>query len=564
MPDAQKKDIDKFQTLPQAARDFLLSEQSSEANVKIVEKFKLSPEEEDLFFEITDKVIYKELKLENFLAEVKKFFKFNKEVIKKLSLEILGTIFLPIESYLGDVQGEIKKIGGAPGSFAVKRIETEEITPEILVKRILAETEIGLDKNLLKKFEAIIRSRFSDARDEEETSEALTRVKKLGGLELGAEDAKKISENLEAKLKSVKLFELKPEPAVEKEPEKKVIKRSSAKPASGTVGNSTSYKLTAKKEYAVYGAEDEREVSHVARQLEKRGVETKIDFSEEVKKSTDKIAKYGKISFVDENAKKKFSNIISARLRDIRDEMETMEILTRDKGVGGLGLAPEIAKEISLLIETEFQLLSEARKARELQKHKDWEQTTEAEKINKEEGQKTEEQKRLDEKYQKIVKNISSKVKAVDIEKTKIIGSEAPNSGELMVKVKSARPVAPSGKPLVEDISFTPKLLGPIDELRGMTLVDFRRLGKNPMDTTEKIKDKIDLLEDESHLKKMEGLAAWRESEISKIYFEIMRQCLNNGKSVDEIIATRNAGKILSLTPDEFKAVMKLFEIMRI
>lgn len=554
MPEEAQK-IDKFQTLPPAVKDFLLDEKSSEANLKIEEKFRLSPAEEDLFFDLTDKVIYKELKLENFLTEVKKNFKFDDKKSKDFALEIMGTVFLPIDSYLGDVRGAIEKMGSSAGNFAVEKIETEELAPEMLIKRISVETEVQFDGAQLKKFEEIVLNRFRGVRDQAETLETLMRGEKSGGLELSEEDAKKVSVNLEAKLKSVKLIEPRSEPK-KKEPVKKITPKK-------TIGEPFPNKLTAKKTDLAFGAEDEREVLHLTHNLEKRGVEIKTNFPEEIKKSTEKIAQYGKITFTDENLKNKFSNIVSARLRDIRDEMETMEILTRDKGVGGLGLATDVAKKISELIETEFQLLSEARKARELKKHEEWKQTDKAEKAQKEELVKTEERRKLDDKFRKITGN-SSKIKTV--------GSEAPYS-KADVRVKSEpvvkpiefpRPMAASGKPLVEDISFTPKLLGPIDELRKMTLLDFRRFGKNPESAAAKIKDKIDLLEDESHIKKIEGLRAWRESEVAKIYFEIMRQSINDGKSIDEIIATRNAGKIPSLTPDEFKAVMKLSEMMRL
>jgi hypothetical protein len=548
-----KKEIDKFQALPLAVKDFLLDEKSSEANLKVVEKFKLSPAEEDLFFDLTDRVIYKEIKLEDFFAEVKKSFKFDEKKAKDFALEILGNIFLPIDSYLGDVQGEIKKMGATAGEFVVEKIEAEELTPEILTKRILVETGINLDNSFVKKFEEIVLNRFREVRDEAETLETLSRGKKLGGLELNKEDAKKISANLEAKLKSVKIVEPKPEPEKKELVKKTVKKEIKNKKAVPTIGAPSPDKLPVKKTDLAFGAEDEREVLHIKHNLEKRGVETekKTDFNEGIKKSTEKIVNYGKITFTDENLKNKFGNIISARLRDIRDEMETMEILTRDKGVGGLGLAPEMAKKISKLIETEFQILSEARKERESQKNNEWKKTSELEKIKKEEGLKTKEQNKLDNKWKELVGS-SAKIK------TKI--------PEMRVETEkfAVAPVTQPGRKKIEDINFAPKLVGPIDELRQMTLVDFRRLGKKVELSAEKIKDKIDLLEDESHLKKMEGLKAWRESEVAKIYFEIMRQSINEEKSIDEIIATRNAGKIPSLTPDEFKAVMKLNEMLRI
>ncbi|MEA3272559.1 MAG: hypothetical protein U9P90_02725, partial [Patescibacteria group bacterium] len=70
----EKDDLDKFQALPQVVQDFISSPKSSKTNLDIFKKFKLSSEQESLYFDITDKVFYKELSLEDFPAEVEKAF----------------------------------------------------------------------------------------------------------------------------------------------------------------------------------------------------------------------------------------------------------------------------------------------------------------------------------------------------------------------------------------------------------------------------------------------------------------------------------------------------------
>ena len=57
------------------------------------------------------------------------------------------------------------------------------------------------------------------------------------------------------------------------------------------------------------------------------------------------------------------------------------------------------------------------------------------------------------------------------------------------------------------------KLTGPVEELRAITLVDFRRLSRDPSEAAMKIKDKIDLLTGESFEKRSAGIAAWTASE---------------------------------------------------
>ena len=80
-----------------------------------------------------------------------------------------------------------------------------------------------------------------------------------------------------------------------------------------------------------------------------------------------------------------------------------------------------------------------------------------------------------------------------------------------------ARPMAKTGgKIKMEDVKFEPKTMGPIDELRHMNLINFRRFDKDPFKAVEKIKEKISLFENE-YRKKLEGIKAWRLSPLNKL-----------------------------------------------
>ena len=70
------------------------------------------------------------------------------------------------------------------------------------------------------------------------------------------------------------------------------------------------------------------------------------------------------------------------------------------------------------------------------------------------------------------------------------------------------------------DVQAVPKLTGPVDELRQLTIDDFRRLSKDPREATLKIKDKIDLLEDMGYEQKTQGVKAFLESGVNRLYLE--------------------------------------------
>nr|MBD3359315.1 hypothetical protein [Candidatus Buchananbacteria bacterium] len=109
------------------------------------------------------------------------------------------------------------------------------------------------------------------------------------------------------------------------------------------------------------------------------------------------------------------------------------------------------------------------------------------------------------------------------------------------------------GRPKVEDVKFTPRLYGPIEELASFTIADFRRLSKDPQEATSKLKEKLNLLEDESLVKKVEGIKALKKSPLYKIYADIMNKAINQGKSFEQVIEETDELELL-----EFKSIMEL------
>lgn len=119
------------------------------------------------------------------------------------------------------------------------------------------------------------------------------------------------------------------------------------------------------------------------------------------------------------------------------------------------------------------------------------------------------------------------------------------------------------GKKRVEDIKPAPKSMSPTDELRYMDVVTFRRLGEDSNDRIEKIKKKIDLLGKESLGKMFEGIKAWRQSPVNKMYINMGQQSMNQGKDIKTIIKERKSNDQDYLTETEFNAVLELNKKLR-
>ena len=120
-----------------------------------------------------------------------------------------------------------------------------------------------------------------------------------------------------------------------------------------------------------------------------------------------------------------------------------------------------------------------------------------------------------------------------------------------------------SRRPSLDDVKFTKKLIGPIEELENMTLIDFRRLGTKPEDISEKIKEKIDLLEKEHYGKRLQGIDAWYKNEVNRFYRLLGHSSMETGKTIKQVIEERIAGGKPTLSLAEFEAVMELNRDLR-
>jgi hypothetical protein len=128
-------------------------------------------------------------------------------------------------------------------------------------------------------------------------------------------------------------------------------------------------------------------------------------------------------------------------------------------------------------------------------------------------------------------------------------------------KVRQA--ASPGGKKRMDDVKYKPKLTGPIEELKGLTLVDFRRLGNDPQAASRKVADKIEYLAGESYAKKTAGIKAWRQSPVNRLYLEMGQQSVGEHKKIDSIIEKRQEEGLDTLSKSEFMAIMELNKNLR-
>ena len=121
-----------------------------------------------------------------------------------------------------------------------------------------------------------------------------------------------------------------------------------------------------------------------------------------------------------------------------------------------------------------------------------------------------------------------------------------------------AIPQTSGGKAKLEDVAYRPRLMGPMEELKEMSLLDFRRLSPKVKVSIDKISAKIELLGQESYQNKIRGIQAWQGSPVNSLYKAILNESLRKSLTVNQVIEEKQKRSEETLKPEEFKAVVEL------
>jgi hypothetical protein len=96
-----------------------------------------------------------------------------------------------------------------------------------------------------------------------------------------------------------------------------------------------------------------------------------------------------------------------------------------------------------------------------------------------------------------------------------------------------------------------------------MSIIDFKRLGPDAVSSIRRVYEKIQRLGNESFTKRAEGIRAWRDSEIYRVYVDIGNEGLAKGKSVNDVIQSRQQQGLPTLTLEEFSLIADLHKKLR-
>lgn len=271
-----------------------------------------------------------------------------------------------------------------------------------------------------------------------------------------------------------------------------------------------------------FSVEDEKEVERIKKESS-GDVNKKIkDYILSVVRHIIQLIEETGAATVNVNNRSQLENVIKTRLNNVRTLAETKEALTSALLMRGQPLSRKTAEIVLELIEKKRKTIEEAIKSGETP----------------------------------TVKSGASRksdARAVDGEslgrrRESLAARAEPWSGaaETERKIFQAEPMARH------------MTSGPVDELRTLNLKEYRKLGRDPQEAAVKIFDKIGLLEDESLLKKDEGVKAWQQSEVYRVYMQMGMRSMSEKKTVEAVaLELKNKGEPF-LTPEEFSLVADL------
>ncbi|MFA6132284.1 MAG: hypothetical protein WC702_04490 [Patescibacteria group bacterium] len=547
-----------FSELPENIQDFLVDATGPEWAEKTGAKFGLPKEKTMTLLRLVEQVALEEDLLEILPTMILSELDVDWEVANKIAVDLAGNRLLPISYFFGNsVEERIKEWGGDPAAFknvprlsASNPVEKDSAEP---VEKVLAELGVALsDKLEQSRLVFILNSLMDGTRTKEETLAAFVRSEKVGGLNMTEVDAKNLLDRFLTKaggliktrpvvvpakpvsprqMVDIKPPAVRPVPAVT--PVAPPVRPAPLPPPSAFLAGGGSGR----------GVQSQGEVKKIAApfvmeelKTEKPTpvVSTPLSSEQIVKQLEEKVG----LKF-DEVVQKKFVGAVEARLKDVRDAFETRDLLERPIDQGGLAISGAALVRVM----------------EELEKIVGEQQIVD--KLRIEKG--------------KVVANeakVAAKVEAEKIaaEKAKAAKPKVapPKPVTPVVSSASRPPQSNNGRPqMVDIVAPSRRLSGPLDELKNLSLDEFRRLSSDPDEAVIKIHDKINLLEEQGVGQKISAVKAWRSSPTNQLYLAMSQAALIAGQPVEVIAKERLVAKQPSLTIEEVHAINSLNGMLR-
>jgi len=115
----------------------------------------------------------------------------------------------------------------------------------------------------------------------------------------------------------------------------------------------------------------------------------------------------------------------------------------------------------------------------------------------------------------------------------------------------------------INDVKKEYKLIGPLEELAGLDLTTFHRLGDNTVDRATKVVSRIESLIKDSLTRKAAGIKAWRSSPLYRMYIAVGQASMEHSIDVAQIIDQYQQANKEIISLEEFEAITDINRQLR-
>ncbi len=520
----------KYDEQPLAVQDYLLNSQSSLNAGRAQAKLAYDNDAWDRVMDVVWDTVFAGLSKEDCRERLRRLAGDRKP--EDVERAVLFHVILPLADLISwNVEGRLQELGvplaDIQSSF---RVSLRPASYGAATRRIAALAKIHLlSEEMVRRLREVLISSIKGVRTIEQVKEVVQRREGDGGLGFSREQAEAFGKAMTDFLASTQVM-----------PEQEYAE---------WLTKLEQGQLTASDQPTTYNLQpttfsDEAEIAGHAANTPSAPAHVTSSQDEAINAAVSQIG----LSGLDEYMTKRLRNLISTRLRDVRNAIDTKAVLSRAPQVGGMGLAIEEADRIATVIEKFYQ-----------ENH----QKIEAEERGQIEATTIEQQKKIEERkkreseehakwYQEKVQGINPLAAAHDqvVAAMKVKSDMSPHN---------LQPTTYNLQPTLDGVQPPPvRLTGLTEEIGGMGVAEFRRLAKTPETAVEKIKQKFETLKQESFEHWTEGIEAWHRSPIQQQYLKLVSESFASGKPVAALVAERRAQDPNSISPEEIAALVQL------
>jgi hypothetical protein len=509
-----------FKRCPAIVQEYLLEAASGENEDRAQELLAVDNDGWDRISDPVWALIFDGMNKQEFHEEVKKVAGDHKpEEVERILLQYIAYPLADMISW--DVDARLQELGvPAVDLQSMFRISLRPMSYGAAARRIAINAKLSiLTEEVARRLREILISYLKDVRTLDQVKVALQQTQLEGGVGFSAEQADRYVEELEKLQIAVKIL--------------------------------------SEQDFAEWYANFQREAT--IQQLSEPGPgqkktedgllvvranSTDDAYDQLLETTIDETLKQLSVVGLDDYLLKRLRNIISSRLRDVRNAIQIKEVLTRDSKIGGLDRHPEEAEAMVKVIEaaylthhTELSTLEQQRIERMKQAQNE-----------KREMRRKEDSEAHAEWYRNKVQESNPWANAL----------EAQKSGQpLAASNQAAWPPAATGQqPALDAIRAPVRLTSLGSELGGITLAEFRRISKSPEEAMERLWQKLETLKQESYDHWQEGAQAWRQSPLQQQYLQMVTQSFTSGRPVAEIAREMHEKDPNQPTAEEIGAIL--------